>query len=644
MTTETKIKIGIYGRTQAGKTRYLFELLRHWETERYVLSQSRSCQDFLRSCCSQIESSGGTTPTSVAVGLSQEDLTVTVHYPTASAPLTFTFRDLRGELLEGEIDNLESLKRDGLISQQVTQCDCFLFFFDPTSWEDPKQLKQHHDRELRRAEMFVEYVLSTRQNKFLPILFLATRLDEWESREDIWQHSEAWLCKVHEKLKQLYHRYLAPHFPAKLIDRDETCLRVTVHRPKILDENVDKIVRLVGECRKFHQRDKKLTQRVGIAASITIFTFLLVGLLLLLLPSATQDDSSTSKADRQQISKLSDDDINRKLEEINDFLTTYRTGSLQISPDDAKALNDYVTWLVLAINTGRASRLEDVRPEMLESLESVASTIARYIATIKTVDEESLSLIETLLSDVGDVTTVSPPLSQLQSRFWELKQLAISERLGSTMAQRDQIGSTPSECLKDLIDILNKEESQVERVNVFGSTSKKDLLELIRTARAFCMDRRTTGKYSAKMRILSAKLATKTASQPEPHAITISSNGAPSLDFSLTPEQINERLITFSPKRTSFNIELGLGRSLVCTISSYNQADRKWTEKERVELSHGTAPFISIGMPLHRPTAMNITKVVRNDAYEIMIEFYDLARVPLLLSNAVENVALGEHE
>lgn len=644
MTAEPQIKIGVYGRTQAGKTRFLYELLRHWEKERRILSQTPSCQDFLKRGDSQIESYGGTKPTEPTS--SQEDLTVTVQNPDDTLPTTFTFRDLRGELLEGEIDNLESLKKDGLIPQQVAQCDGFLFFFDPTSWEDPAQLAKHHVRELRRAEMFVEYVLSTRQNRFLPIVFLATRFDEWESDDDVRRQADEWLRRAHEKLSQLYDRHLAPHFPDNLVESNETCLRVTALRPETLDDAVEKTARLVGEGDKFRQTDRNRIRYVAAAASVFV-TLLIVagGLLVLYQPPMPPNGQGNGKPKRTDIPKQSEGDIIERLGRIDELLAVHPVDPTHVDVDDAKALNEHLKWLMLTATTEGVSTSEATQAAVLDSIEDIASAIGRQSSQEGSENERRLLLLSTYLGGIPDATSVSDALTQIQKKYWEIRRSAIAQELGSVMARRDQIGSAPNDCLKDLIEVLKTEETQVEQVDVFGPSLRKELLESIRTTQDFCEDRRSTGRYATTMRIVSARLDADAPIGLDPHAITIKSSGVPPQDFSLTPERIDERHLRFMSKKSSFDLEVGLGRSLVCTISSYDGLERVWNEKERVELVQGgTGPLVAIGMPLLRLNKPSVTKVVQSNGYEVKCEFSGFTTVPRLLWDAAERISRGESE
>lgn len=642
MTAESQIKIGVYGRTQAGKTRFLYELLRHWEKERRILNQTPSCQDFLKRGDLQIESFGGTKPTEPTS--SQEDLTVTVQNPDDTAPTTFIFRDLRGELLEGEIDNLESLKKDGLIPQQVTNCDGFLFFFDPTSWEAPAQLIKHHARELRRTEMFVEYVLSTRQNRFLPIVFLASRLDEWEANEDVHRMADEWLRKAHEKLSQLYERHLAPHFPANLIERDETCLQVTALRPESLDDAVCKMARLVGEGDKFRQADRKRTRYVATAAAVfALILVVAVGLVATQQPSSSSTGPGNRTPDRTDIPKQTEDEILKRLKRINELLDVHPDDPAHVTADDANELNQHLKWLMLTATTEGVAASEATHAKLLQSLDGIASAIQRQSSQQATDNKRSLSLLVTYLGGIPDATSVSGSLAQVQTKFWEIKRLVIVQELGSVMERRDQIGSAPNECLKDLIEILKTEETQVEQVDVFGPSMRKELLESIRAARDFCEDRRSSGRYPATMRIVSARLSADMPIALEYHNIGISSTAIAPKYFSLTPERVDEKTLQFTSKSESFNLDVGLGRSLVCTISSYKQSENTWIEKERVDLVQGgTGPLTAIGMPLLRPNKPSVTRVVQPSGYEVKLEFMGFPAVPRLLWDAAESTSTGD--
>lgn len=127
------INIGIYGCTKAGKTRFLFQLLSHWEQTRRLLGQSEICQKFLARVDEEIKTLGGSAPTAATT----EGIRVKVRRDGNDPPLELVFRDLRGELLSGELDQIDSLNRNGVIPTQVRQCDAFLFSSIPQVQKTP---------------------------------------------------------------------------------------------------------------------------------------------------------------------------------------------------------------------------------------------------------------------------------------------------------------------------------------------------------------------------------------------------------------------------------------------------------------------------------------------------------------------------
>jgi len=643
---ESELKIGVYGRTAAGKTRFLYELLHHWETDRCFLSRTPTCNEFLQRASSQIEKHGGTKATEPTA--SQEGISVSVQRPDDDRPVGFTFRDLRGELLEGEIDNLESLKRDGLIPQQVAQCDAFLFFFDPTSWERPTQLAKHHARELRRAEMFIEYVLSTRQNKFLPIVFVVTRLDEWEEDETIGQLTEDWLRKAHERLQGRYETHLAPHFPTILVDKDHTCCRISALRSGSLNGVVEKATTLVEECDKFRRKDRRRTLYIGAAAAVFLVIVCFVGGFLLVQEGASDPisgNSSGSGADRVTIGEQTETDIAKHLEEIEKLLSVHPRDPELVTEDDAKAMNGHLKWLMLTATTQGVQMDESTRGELSQTIDTIASAISRQASQADGDYEQAVLIIGEYLDGVADASSFSEPLSKSQQEYWTLARSAVSHELGGIMARRHRLGSSSQECLKDIIETLKTQEVEVEQANVFGPSPRKNLLEAIRTAQDFCEDRSKTGAYGVTMRIVLARLQGDGLLMLAPHAITIQSSGMAPVDFSLTPSRVDESNVHFSSKSTSFDLEVGIGDSLLCTVSSYDRTEKTWSEKERFELIQGdVGPFSAIGMPLLRTNRSDVTKQLQKNGYQIKLEFSKFPSVPRLLWEAAEYSSLGEGE
>ena len=93
------INVGVYGCTAAGKTRFLFELLRAWERDRRLLTLSENCQRFLATVEVEVTRFSGSRGTTAPT----EGIEVRVRGGEKDQPSDWVFRDLRGELLSDEV-------------------------------------------------------------------------------------------------------------------------------------------------------------------------------------------------------------------------------------------------------------------------------------------------------------------------------------------------------------------------------------------------------------------------------------------------------------------------------------------------------------------------------------------------------------
>jgi hypothetical protein len=167
------------------------------------------------------------------------------------------------------------------------------------------------------------------------------------------------------------------------------------------------------------------------------------------------------------------------------------------------------------------------------------------------------------------------------------------------------------------------------------------LIDDIRKTRFFCEDLQRTQGYYATVRIHDVKLLSKETADFSPHAITIKSASGPPSDYSLTPHRRNNQLV-FQPKFNAFDLRIGVGRTLTCTLWKYKTGylSSTWTKIDEVEVVDEAGPFEAIGMllPKHRQTTFK-RSIRMAGGYDVLLEFSDFhqsddRQVPALLWDA----------
>src|SRR5262245_60916977 len=95
-----RLNVGIYGCRQAGKTRFLYQLLSGWHRGHRLLSCSANCHAFLAMVEEQMAAHGHSAPTVAR----SEGLSVEVRRDGPAPPWRVQLRDLQGEVLADELD------------------------------------------------------------------------------------------------------------------------------------------------------------------------------------------------------------------------------------------------------------------------------------------------------------------------------------------------------------------------------------------------------------------------------------------------------------------------------------------------------------------------------------------------------------
>lgn len=622
--TEQRLKIGVYGRTQAGKTRFLHELLTHWEKNRCISDQSDSCQKFLDMTSEQIKQKKNTLSTTPSSN--PEPIDLTVRCKASDEKVNYRFHDLRGETLEDEIDGLDSPKKPnhgGLLNGQVKHCDVFLFFFEPESWEKRQEVDEHHRRELRRARIFVQHVLDSRQNQYLPIIFVISRADCWESDEKVKKLADIWGKGAIKILEEAYKKKLQTHFPDALVTENLVIAITSAKRP----DDVKKVLRnaqdLLRECRKFRQKDwGHMLPFVYVASAIIA---LVVGLAIWIGISDTTP--TDGKGPVPPVLEQNDKYI---LTRVQKLLSTLSELAHVNDPKDSriKDANTELIWLVTTMNV----KTKDIQDATRKEIHRVATELNDLFIKAANGSENGLALLTQYLNGVGDVSVLSEDLTSLQKvKYWKQQRMMITNALAEIMQTMNAIKSDPVTSLTKLAEKLDTSRQAIQQVDVFGPDAKKNLLSEIDVASEFCKKYAKEKKYGTTLTIDSARLELPEKPVSATHAILISPKTAHA--FSLTPQVASENVISFAVKAKKFNLDLAVSRSVDCVVSKY--VGGEWKEVERFDLALDDSPLSAIGMPLHSINESVIKRRLSNGGYEFVLDFSGLPKIPVLLWTAV---------
>lgn len=498
------INIEIYGATQAGKTRFLFQLLEYWRQTDRLLPKSNEALAFMAQVRAEIDRHGGSMPTAAAT----EGITVSVRRGPKEQAWNLVFRDLRGELLADEIPPDGEIQKKGVVARQVRECNAFLFFFDPTCSENPSNIEKHHDRELERATKFIEYVLDVRQNNHLPIIFVQTHSDILISDVDVSTKAKHWSSQVHAKLVELYDDRLKKYYPRPLIDRDRTFFCVSSVQKELeanepLEQVVRELIALVAECGVFQGRTRKTVRK---ALWTGLFLLLLLSPLLLSFfmgPGAPPGSPPPPHPD-----PISDREIRSELDELERLLKAYANGASIPSVDDAGKINRHLRWLArwLEPDSGGLSGLPDQTQKKIRDAYSVAANLVRATADRQDPLADRMPVLTAFLLELRDLRSTSPELGEVQSRNWQLQRSFMQDQFASLIKRRDKVKSPAKDVLAELVKTMQSFEQELEQCKVWSAESRRSLASEIQAARNFCEDRLRSSSYPIRFRVASALL------------------------------------------------------------------------------------------------------------------------------------------
>jgi hypothetical protein len=500
------LNIGIYGCTRAGKTRFLFELLRHWEQSRRILVASAPCQQFLKTVEGEIEKHGDSMPTAAV----SPEITVTVARGEKETPWQVTFRDLRGELLTDELDGIDTLARAGMVSSQVKECDAFLFLFDPAASTPQAAIEQHHEHELRRAELFITYVRDQRQNHLMPIAFVQTHTDIWGRDQKLSAAASKWRDRVHEILATQYKR-LRGHFPPCLTDVDriffETAAAEASDQARGKLENVvEQLYDAKRAIEIFQLRDRRRQRAIAAAAAAMVVSLVsIVVWMSLISPSPSRSGPSIRPAgsvDRER--PKSDKEALKIAKEFRTFLAQLPTGVQVPDAADASKISRELQWLCSECDPTQSTT--SARPvNVRDSLAEVLKEASQYLLTLANRGNvpagERYSFLSACLKEVPDGAAVGvQELADSQRALWKLAGADLTSDLSAILRRRRDVASPALQAIEEVTAELDKRKTEWGG-NGIARVPGQSIIDQLDDALTFCEDRKKSGTYGVTIRV-----------------------------------------------------------------------------------------------------------------------------------------------
>lgn len=518
----SKIRIGIYGASGSGKTSFLRQLVR--ENSGSVTPNSK----FAQWLAATIGPDNRVLPT----------LTSTENLELKIGRTTFQFSDEKGELLSAAMDQLDLEHRRrrsrNLLTRQIARSDALLFFFDPTAQNSPEQVQKHHREELLRAKQLIDFVLESRQNRLLPILFVLTHQDRIVQNPETVRLTEKWIDEVENHLEESYSQLLMGYFPRPLVREENLFHRLSLstgtsvesNSAKTVDDTMDVIEKtrsLVQLVEQFRRRDRQRSRLLVVL--FVLCTFLLLFVPILCLTSSMARNFLLRIGNQaapvwERLPSLSGD--SSELSESAIDLTPLFEEKRPLGEQTVASLNRSLFVLMTRLN-----QFEDAgQTETEEYAERLALWKKSFAAISKKFDEETartprekLGLFSQLLAELTDnPKRQTPALTETFQKFWSLYRRTLLDELRTELSIHRGANAPSKQILDVLCQRLERafrevSESRVRGNFVFKDSDAVNWKESLRQdiRKAFIACRNYSDRYPVEVKIQSAKYASTEA-------------------------------------------------------------------------------------------------------------------------------------
>lgn len=527
--TLSKIRIGVYGASGSGKTTFFRQLV--LKNNLPYAPKSKLAQFIAAS----VSPDGKTIPTTVTV----DNVEIKIDR------IGYWINDAMGSELSEAVDVLHTGYSAGYsgrnpIARQIRRCDAFLFFFDPTAGGSTLRLLRHHRQELLRAKQIVDHILQTRQNRFMPILFVLTHQDALRCDPDLLRLTEKWIDELAEHIEESYEQLLMGYFPRPLARKEHLFLRVAPLEAQGADDLLDvldKTQSLVDLGEQFWVRDRQRSGRFVLA--FLICSLLLIFAPIIILASPAAKSMWIEVRERVQTvlkhlptlpGALSSGEASALSEAAIDLQPLF-DGNFNWEPKKVAALHQSLFILMNRLNRleddGR-DETEDYRMKYDLWSQAFADLDGRFDAEPAETSEQrwdKLKRFSKILSDMTDSPTrTTPKLNGLLQKYWALYRQSLVEAFRVEI-RTEYTAGTDSRTLLELLC------GKLERVfrEVSESTVRGDSVSKAKDLSNFALGTSTSGlnransKETLKQDIRMAFIASRNFSDRYPLDIRIRS-------------------------------------------------------------------------------------------------------------------------
>lgn len=478
-----RVRVGSAGDSGAGKTRWLFGLLRALACDKRARlgAAARKYLQFL----SRQDRDGGLRPTDGVFPRLE------VSFPNGLIPGRLMPQLAADRMIRLEFVDIGGgeLAAETTFTQLIDSCDALLYFIDPVFSKDPDKRARHLARAEGQVRAAVAEIVRRRANRYLPMVFLLTRVDRLvrlpdEQRDEI----DLWRERVFDLFSQEY-APLRGYNPPSLVGPQEA-LFFPVSDQDDLSQIVEPLARLLAvrtEAERF-DRDRRAPALVTALVALVVLgvMFFYLPTLRALLPESIGAWTGALFEGEKEAEPSRVPYYVRELETLPDW------------DDPSGKKNLLVAQAIGYLGDAR-------RPDAPELSEAIGSAVRRL--------SEALCFPERTVEQQWRAALFFSGLTPAQLRPWDTEQVpysvflpaAIDEiarqricaRTVRTAEEALQGGQPPQETLRLLADALRQEEQEASKLDIIGPDGA---IAEVRDAVRYLGDRLKEGGYTVHLR------------------------------------------------------------------------------------------------------------------------------------------------
>jgi len=505
------LKIGIFGRTHAGKSQFLYQLLT--ANSDWVLNKNPAASQFVTNF-RQRHDSGESTATESAIDGIQLDL----QCPGLDIAIEISFSDLKGEILEADLRSLHDARSDddNLVQKQIDgqQCNAFLFFFDPISQDQPVRIDQHHEESLEQVRQLLTHVVPAKQNDCLPIIFVLTKKDLWEGAGAASPDTriEQWKDQAVQELKSQYGRTLGNTFPDNLADPKYVVSEVNSIHPE--GEDVFRTIR------RLHDLEQQVTKgKQELREKFSKVLYSLIGVSITVVGALCFSIWGREPAETggipfrgnspQGINAMTPEEVASGLEETRKRLEAYLDPAITVSADDAKLLGEDLQWITMKLRLTTRGPESPSSPFDQAPLKEMQDKLAKWLLSrsklvAKHPIKESRVRLGYMLDKIQPGDTVLDELSLASENYWIAFREEMVLELGTKFRLHRLAKDTSRVTLRDIAAYVSTGLKEVSGSTVLKAKGGLQLQDDLQLAELMLKQFIATGTYSFDVRLAKA--------------------------------------------------------------------------------------------------------------------------------------------